>query len=184
MAKYLLGIVWVAALAIFALPARAADDVVSAVHGTVTKVDSGTKTIVVKAKDGTEHSIHYVDKTAVHGGEATEAGAKDSYKGIKEGSEVVVHYTEKGTEKTGVEIDRIGKDGVKSVDGTVEKVGEGGKTVVVKTTDGTEQTFRVAGHDTVKSAEDIGKGTDKGAKVTVYYTESAGKKVAHFFEKL
>jgi hypothetical protein len=184
MAKYLLGIVCVAALAIFALPARAADDVVSAVHGTVTKVDSGTKTIVVKAKDGTEHSIHYVDKTAVHGGEATEAGAKDSYKGIKEGSEVVVHYTEKGTEKTGVEIDRIGKDGVKSVDGTVEKVGEGGKTVVVKTTDGTEQTFRVAGHDTVKSAEDIGKGTDKGAKVTVYYTESAGKKVAHFFEKL
>jgi hypothetical protein len=28
------------------------------------------------------------------------------------------------------------------------------------------------------------KGTEKGAKVTVYYTESAGKKVAHFFEKL
>jgi hypothetical protein len=34
------------------------------------------------------------------------------------------------------------------------------------------------------AAEDIGKGTEKGTKVTVYYTEDAGKKVAHFFEKL
>ena len=184
MAKYLLAVICVGAMAIFALPVRAADDVVSAVHGTVTKVDSGTKTIVLKTKDGTEQSIHYVDKTAVHGADATAAGAKDSYKGIKEGSEVVVHYTVKGTEKTGVEIDRVGKDGVKTVDGTVEKVGEGGKTIVVKAADGTEHTFRVVGHDTVVSAEEIGKGTDKGAKVTVYYTESAGKKVAHFFEKI
>lgn len=184
MSKYLLGFLCVAAMAVFALPLRAADDIVTAVHGTVTKVDSGTKTIVVKTKDGTEDSIHYVDKTAVHGADATEAGAKDSYKGIKEGSEVVVHYTEKGTVKTGVEIDRVGKDGVKTVDGTVEKVGDGGKTVVVKAADGTEQTFRVAGHDTAASAEEIGKGADKGAKVTVYYTESAGKKVAHFFEKI
>lgn len=184
MSKYLLGILCVAAMAIFALPVRAADDVVTAVHGTVTKVDSGTKTIVVKTKDGTEHSIHYVDKTAVHGADATAVAGKDSYKGIREGSEVVVHYTEKGTEKTGVEIDRVGKDGVKTVDGTVEKVGDGGKVVVVKAADGTEHTFSVVGHDTAASAEEIGKGTDKGAKVTVYYTEHAGKKVAHFFEKI
>ncbi len=30
----------------------------------------------------------------------------------------------------------------------------------------------------------MAKGTEKGAKVTVYYTEEAGKKVAHFFEKI
>jgi hypothetical protein len=29
----------------------------------------------------------------------------------------------------------------------------------------------------------MAKGTEQGAKVTVYYTEEAGKKVAHFFEK-
>jgi hypothetical protein len=28
----------------------------------------------------------------------------------------------------------------------------------------------------------VGKGTEKGAKVTVYYTEEGGKKIAHFFE--
>ena len=33
-------------------------------------------------------------------------------------------------------------------------------------------------------AKDIAKGTKKTTKVTVYYTEEAGKKTAHFFEKI
>ena len=28
----------------------------------------------------------------------------------------------------------------------------------------------------------VGKGTEKGTKITMYYTEDAGKKIAHFFE--
>jgi len=166
------------------LPAVADEDVVTAVHGTVTKVDAGAKTIAVKTADGTEHTIHFVDKTTVHGVDATAAGAKDTFHGITEGSEVVAHYTAKGAEETAVEVDKVGKGGLHAVDGTVTHVSEDGKTVVVKAADGTEHTFRVAGRDTVVSAKDIGKGTEKGAKVTVYYTESAGKKVAHFFEKL
>ncbi|MGB9419476.1 MAG: hypothetical protein WBR14_01080 [Candidatus Acidiferrum sp.] len=62
------------------------------------------------------------------------------------------------------------------------KVDQGTKTVVVKTTGGTEKTF----DHTEGAGKDMGKaidaGTEKGAKVTVYYTEDAGKKVAHFFE--
>jgi hypothetical protein len=34
----------------------------------------------------------------------------------------------------------------------------------------------------VQSGKDIAKGTEKGAKVVVYSSEDAGKKVAHFFE--
>ena len=180
--KAMLAVVAVAGL--MALPVRATDGVVSAIHGTITKLDSATKTAVVKTADGTEHTIHFVDKTAVHGAEATAEASKDAFHGLKEGSEVAVHYTEKGSEKTAVEVDRLGKDGIKSVDGTVSKVGEGGKTVTVKAADGTEQTFDVVGQDTKEAAEAVGKAADKTAKVTVYYTESAGKKVAHFFKKL
>ena len=179
--KNVLRFLMVAALLVFAV--RAADDVASAVHGTITKLDDGTKTMVVKTKDGTEHTVHFTDKTAVWGADKTAAGAKDSFKGLSEGSEVVVHYTAKGTEKSAVEVDKVGKDGLKAVDGTVTKVGKDGKTVVVKSADGTEHTFDVAGHDTADSAKEIGKGADKGGKVTVYYTEEGGKKVAHFFEK-
>jgi len=167
-----------------ALPARATDDVVSAIHGTITKLDAGAKTAVVKTADGTEHTIHFVDATAVHGAEATEAASKDAFHGLKEGSEVAVHYTEKGGDKTAVEVDHLGKDGLKSVDGTVTKVGEDGKTVTVKAADGTEHTFDVVGKDTKETAKAIGKGADKSAKVTVHYTEEGGKKVAHFFKKL
>jgi len=171
----------VVSAAFVVLSAYAADDMATAVHGVITRADAATKTIVVKTKDGTEHTIHFVDKTVVQG---TEAGAKDTFHGLKEGSEVAVHYTEKGSEKSATEVDKLGKDGVKSVEGTVTKVGEDGKTVTVKTADGTEHVFTVAGHDTVAAAKDLGKGTAKTGQVTVYYTEEGSKKVAHFFQKL
>jgi hypothetical protein len=164
--------------------ACAAQDVVTAVHGTISKLDSATKTAVIKTKDGTEHSIKFVDKTTVHGVEATGTGAKDAFHGLAEGSEVVAHYTTKGTEKTAVEIDKVGKDGIKSVDGTITHIDHAGKTMTVKAADGTEDTFRLSGHATADAGKDIAKGSEKSAKVTVYYTEDAGKKVAHFFEKI
>jgi hypothetical protein len=182
MFKYSLRLLAIASLVL--LPACADEGVVNAVHGTVTKLNEATKTMVVKTADGTEHTFHFVAKTTVRGAEAIATGAKDSFHGLTEGSEVVAHYTVKGGEETAVEVEKVGKGGLHAVDGTVTHVSEDGKTVVVKAADGTEHTFQVIGHDTVVSAKDIGKGADKTAKVTVYYTESAGKKVAHFFQKL
>ena len=179
--KHLLRFLAVATVLIFSVHAQG---VVTAIHGTITKLDSGTKTMVVKTKDGTEHSVHFVDKTAVFGADKTAAGAKDAFKGLSEGSDVVVHYTVKGADQTATEVDKVGKDGLKSMDGTVDKVGKDGKTVVVKSADGTEHSFDVAGRDSAGTAKDIGKGADKTGKVTVYYTEQGGKKVVHFFEKL
>src|ERR1700675_4100371 len=108
-----------------ALGLFAADDVVTAVQGTVKKVDAGTKTVVVAAADGTEHTVHVVKKTTVHGWDATEAGAKDGMHGVKEGSQVVVHYSVKGTEKTAQEMDRVGEGGLKVTEGTVSKIDRG-----------------------------------------------------------
>ena len=42
-------------------------DVVHAVDGTVEKVDTGTKTVVVKTADGTEHTFHYLGDVTVDG---------------------------------------------------------------------------------------------------------------------
>ena len=111
--------------------AYAADDVVSAVHGSVEKVDSATKTIVVKTGDGTMHTLHFAGTTTVHGADATAAGAKDSWKGIEKGSEVVAHYTKRGAEDTAVEIDKVGADGLKATEGTVKEIDKGGKSLVV-----------------------------------------------------
>jgi hypothetical protein len=151
-----------------------AQDVVSVVHGTVKKVDKATKTVVVKTADGTEHTIKVTGDTAYQ-------GTKEGLDGLKEGTEVVARTTGKSLDETGVEIGKIGKDSVKVTKGTIMKVDSGAKTVVVKSADGTEKTFDFtenAGKDMGKA---VGAGTEKGAKVTVYYTEESGKKIAHFF---
>jgi VCBS repeat-containing protein len=169
-------------LLVFAALSFAADDVATAVEGVVQKTDAATKTAVVKTADGTEHTFHFVKKTAVHGADDTAAGAKDAFHGLKEGSEVVVHYTTKGTEKTASEVDKVGKEGLKSTEGIVTRVDKKAKTVAIKAADGTEETFRMTADAAKEGGHDVVKGTEKAAKVTVYYTEEAGHKVAHFFK--
>src|SRR5216684_1414370 len=78
------------------------------------------------------------------------------------------------------------------ISGTVEKVDAGAKTVAVKTADGTVETVKFSEKTTVHGLKDTGKtvgrysalGAKKGEHVTVYYTEEAGKKIAHVFKHL
>jgi hypothetical protein len=153
------------------------------VEGDIKKLDHGAKTAVVKTAEGTEHTIHFVKGTAVHGADETAAGAKDAFHGLKEGSHVAVHYTAKGTEKTASEVDNIGKDGLKASEATITHIDREGKTVAVKTADGVEETYRLTDNAAKHAGKDIAKGSEKGAKVSVYYTEEGGKKAIHFFKK-
>jgi hypothetical protein len=157
--------------------AYAEEDVVTAIHGSIEKIDSAAKIVSLKTDDGLHDSVHFVDRTAVHGADGGKDASKDSWHGLKEGSEVVVHYTTRGTEKTAVEIDKVGDGGLKATEGAVKGIDRGGRTLVIGTKDGSEETFQLTGH----ASKDAGKGVAKGAKVTVFYTETAGKKVAHFF---
>jgi hypothetical protein len=161
-----------------------AQDVVSSVKGTVKRVDSVVKTMVVKTADGTEHTFHFLERTTVHGADASAGAAKDAFHGLKDGSEVVVHYSKKGTVETAEEIDHVGKDGLKVTEGTVSKIDREAKSLMVKTADGAETTFSLTEHAAKDAGKDIAKGTENSAKVTVYYTEEGGRKIAHFFKTL
>jgi hypothetical protein len=165
--------------AFFACSAFAADDVEGAVVASVKTVDKGTKTAVVKTKDGTESTIHFAGRTIAHGAKATAKGSKDAFEGVKEGDDVIVHYTEKGGVKTADEVDHVGKDGMKMSVVAVKDVDHAARTVTVDTGKGAEETY----HLTDRAAVETGKGLEKGGKVTVYYTEDAGKKIAHYFKE-
>jgi arginine repressor len=156
---------------------------ITAVEGKVEKIDRTAKTIVVKTADGAEHAFHFVGRTTVHGNEKADEAAKESFHGLKEGSDVVVHYTAKGSEETAEEVDHLGEGGLKTTEGTITHLDRGAKTVTIKTADGTEQAFRLSGHAAEDAGKDLGEGAEKSAKVTVYYTEQAGHKVAHFFRQ-
>lgn len=165
-----------------ALPVFAAEDVASVTEGTVKKIDSATKTVAIATKDGTERTFHFGERTTVHGVESAGKGSEKALHGLKEGTEVGVHYTTKGTIASAEEIDHLGKDGLKITEGTLKKIDHGAKTITVSTADGTERTFRLLGRAARDTGRDIEKGTDKSTKVTVYYSEEGGARVAHFFK--
>ena len=163
--------------------AFSAQNVATTVEGTVKKIDTHSKTIIMKTSNGAEQAIHFSDRTAVQGVSEAGKGSRETLNGLKEGSEVAVHYTDNGTMKTAEEIDDIGKDGLKSGEGTIKRIDRGAKTLTLETAGGTEETYRLSEHaaqETGMESEEAGK---KSVKVTVYYTEEAGHKIAHFFKK-
>jgi hypothetical protein len=169
-------------LGMFCLSLSAAQDVASAVAGTVKAVDRGTKTVVVKTADGAEQTFHVAAHAVVHGAAAVGHGTVDVFNGLKDGDDVVVHYTARGIDKTGMEFDRIGHDGLHVMEGTGQHVDRAAKTISIKTADGTVQTFHFTDRLARETGADTARGTEKASKVTVYYTEDAGKKVVHFFK--
>ena len=169
--------------ACFALAVARAQNPTHVITGTVEKVDAAAKTIAVKTADGTVETAKFTGKTTVH-------GLKDGAKGAdlvgKEGGHVIVHATGEGAEKTAHSVVWFGDKTVHTTEGTVEDVGKGTKTVAVKTADGTKEAFEVSEHATVDTGKAVGRysalGAKKGEHVTVYYTEEAGKKIAHLFK--
>jgi inorganic pyrophosphatase len=106
-------------VAILAWQAAVAKDIVHAVSGVVKSIDKTSKTLVVKAGDGTEHTIKWTDKTTVKGAKetakGTEAASMETYNGLKEGSKVSVKYTENAGEKTAVAVKDASKATAKAV---------------------------------------------------------------------
>ena len=83
----------------------------------------------------------------------------------------------------------VAEDVVHAVSGIVKSVDKTTKTVVVKTSDGTEHTIKWTDQTTVKGTDATGKaiaagsvdtydGLKEGAKVSVKYTENGGEKTA------
>ena len=152
-----------------------------AIAGDLEKVSADGKEITVKTADGTEKVFKVTGKTTVD-------GAKDVALATKEGAHVVVHYTAKGAEETATGIEDAGKGTWKVTEGTVTKIGEGGKDVTIKLADGTEKTYDVGKDATVDAGHGIvnaGKYTGKaGDKIAVYTVVDPTKEVAHLFKRL
>jgi|SRR5580704_9552849 hypothetical protein len=123
-----------------------AQDLANIILGTIERVDSTTKTIMVKTADGTEHTIRATDAVTVK-------GTKDGFNTSREGSQIVVRTTRAGANETALEVGKISEDGFKATDGIVEKFEEDTKKIVVKNVHGAKTTFELGG----KALEDAGK---------------------------
>ena len=160
-------------LSTLAMTVCVAQDTVSIIHGTIKKTDKAARTLVVRAGDGAEHTIKVTEQTAIH-------GTKDGFEGLGEGSEVVVRSMGTGRQTTADDIGKISKDGMKIMEGTIQELDRRTNTVTVKDADGAEKTFEYTDHAANDLDKVVVRGAEKGARVTVYYTEDGIKKIAYF----
>jgi len=174
---------WTLALSLAVSMAFAAKEKVSAIKGTITKIDRSTKTAAVRLADGTEHTVHFMGRTTVHGVVKGSGYSDDAFHGLREGSSVVVHYTTNGTGDTAEEVGHLGNEGLQMAEGAVLRIDRRGKAMTIRTASGAEEAYALADHAAEDAARDLEEATGKLGKVTVDYTEESGHPVAHFFEK-
>jgi hypothetical protein len=138
------------------------------------------KMIVIKTADGAEETLRFTERTVMDG---WKKGEKTTALVGEEGTSVVIRYTKDGTEKVADAIKYVGRTTLHVTEGTVERIGRGGKELAVKTADGAEEVFYLGERAIVDTTKGVADATafvaKKGEHVVVHYTTEAGKKVAH-----
>jgi Cu/Ag efflux protein CusF len=135
--------------------------------------------IVVTTVDGVEHMYHFAKDLVVHGGKGS---GVDALEGLREGSTVVVHYTVSGAEESAQEIDRFGDEGLKITEGVVTNIDRRRKDITIRFDNGKTETLRMTDRVAVESEKAL-QGSGGDAKIVVYYSDEAGRKVVHYFKK-
>ena len=151
-----------------------------ALEGTVKTFYRAVNTIIVTTIDGVEHVYHFTKDLVVHGGTGR---GPDALEGLREGSTVVLHYTVTEAEASAREIDRIGDEGLKVAEGIVTRISRGRKQITIRFDDGRSETLRLTDRAAAEAGKDVDQAATAAVKVIVYYSDEAGRKVAHFFKK-
>jgi hypothetical protein len=149
-----------------------------ALEGTMTKVYRGINTLVVTTLDGAEHVYHFAKGLVVHGGSGS---GVDALEGLRPGAMVVVHYRIEGAEASVDEVDRVADEGLKVTEGAVVKLNRRRREITLKYGDGSTETLRLTDRAAKEAGADISAAD--ATRVTVYYSDETGRKVAHYFRK-
>jgi len=147
-----------------------------ALEGTMTKFYRGVNALVVTTIDGAEHVYRFAKTLVVHGGQGS---GPEALEGLRPGVKVVVHYRINGGEEAVEEIDRVADEGLKIIEGVVVRLDRRHKRITLKLDDGTTDILRL----TDRAATETNDGIKDSTKVTVYYSDESGQKVAHYFKQ-
>jgi hypothetical protein len=148
-----------------------------ALEGTMTKFYRGVNTLVVTTVDGVQHVYHFAKGLVVHGGAGS---GVDALEGLRPGAMVVVHYRIEGAEESVEEVDRVADEGLKVTEGMVVRLDRRHKKMTLKFGDGTTETLRLTDRAAADAGDDVAA---VATRVTVYYADESGHKVAHYFKK-
>jgi hypothetical protein len=149
-----------------------------ALEGSVDSIYQAAGTITVVTADGVTRIFRAARNLVVHGGGPTPQN--DWLSGLKKGSAVVVHYSGTGDDATAHEIDQVGGAGLKISEGVVTGINRERQEITVRFDAKRTETLKL----TDRAARDVGTDVAAGSgQVRVYYTDTDGQKVAHYFKK-
>lgn len=153
-----------------------------ALEGTTNKFYAALNVVIVQTMDGVEHMIHFTKDLVLHGGKGP---GVDAFVGLDEGTTVVVHYTVTNAEETALEIDRVGDTGLQTTEGVVVDIDRRGKRITIKYANGQKEVMQLTPTAAAEASREVDEvsGSSAPTKVIVYYTNEAGRKVAHYFRK-
>lgn len=172
-------------LGCFGLVTAGAQEVVHALTGTVSSINSATKTITVFQDNGTQGQFSDATNAKAHLSldkkVALDTTSADAFK--KTGAYVVVLYYGNDSSRTAVALKNLGAGPFSSATGTVTKF-EGKRSISIEDSSGATQTFKI-------NPDTIGEGylgavdgykfqVSKGDKVRVVASSESGSPTALF----
>jgi hypothetical protein len=151
-----------------------------ALEGTMKRFYKAANVIIVTTMDGVEHVYHVTTDLIVHGGKKPGA---DALEGLHEGTMIVVHRTAIGPEDTVAEIDLVGDEGLKITEGAVIDINRRKQEITIKYADGTTETLKMTPRALPENESGLARGDSSVTHIVVYYSDEAGRKVAHYVRK-
>ncbi len=164
----------------------AAQEVVHAMSGVVTKVDSATHSITLTASDGTSTVFH--DETTNHPrydfDKALQSDATDTSAFNKQGDRVILYYFGEGWQARAVAIKDLGPSPLKLASGEVAHWDHHRHVITIKAADGTKQTFQLDDKTAVETPMGVVNGEkfspQNGDQVSIKYLNKNGDNQAVF----
>lgn len=149
-------------------------------EGTLDRDIDGADALFVMTFSGARHVFHAAKGLLVHGGKGT---GVDELRGLHAGETVAVHYSIAAGENIVQEVDRLSHGGLSLMEGTVISINRRRQEIVIRFDAHRTTTFKLTDRAARDVGHDLDAKTDGSIRITVYYTDEAGLKVAHYFRK-
>lgn len=166
-----------------------AQEVIHALTGVASKVDSTAHTITLTDGDGTQMIIKDDAKDHPHYDfdKALESDATDSANFDKQGDRVILYYFGDGWQRRAVAVKDLGQNPLKITSGQVAHWDRHHHVITIKAADGTKQTFQLDNKTTVDTPMGVVNGDkfdpQNGDQISIKYLNKDGSNSAVFMSE-
>jgi hypothetical protein len=122
------------------------------VLGTIENIDSAANTITVRLSDGTDKTLQLAKRLVVNGREETRNRAESR---LMARERAVIYYTDKGRDETAIDLESLNHVMRRTTTGTLISADKDNKTLVLRTANGKEETFRVQNDAVIETGDGV-----------------------------